>query len=113
MRAGDDITRCGGCNYSLQGTEPTRSRCCPECGTALTLGAMARAREASFFRALWWRLGFGLFAGLVVAAIILAAFAQHAMYVAPLLILVITPIIPSLAAMECARRIPDEGSKTP
>ena len=95
---------CIACDYNLTGT---RHGCCPECGQSQSRGALALAREATFFRQLRRRL-------LLTAAIVIPligcgayCFADAAIYVLPLTILFIA-WIPLVVAILCARMIPDE-----
>lgn len=100
-------SRCAACDYDLRGTTSPEGQRCPECGQAITGASAALAREQAFFRRLR-RLLLALF---VVTALLgiatLAAFRDHALFLTPLLVLLVAPAAPVLVAAYCARRLPD------
>ncbi len=72
------------------------------------LGASAAlARERAFFHRLRWRL-LALFAVTVLLGIgAITMFRDQALFLTPLLVLLVAPIAPVLVAAYCVRRLPD------
>ena len=105
--------RCASCDYDLSGAPPCDDARCPECGQDQSPIALARAREARFFRDV---RGLAMILLLPALAIpiggVAALGASSLVYFLPALFLALAAVPYALGALATAR-MPDDAAGAP